>query len=377
MKSGILEASAQDQSRVAQHQHFPVLDGLRGVAALAVVLFHSYEGGGLVPNGPLAVDLFFVMSGFVIANSYGARLAGNMTKLNFIARRFVRLYPMLFVGALGGIVLALLHNKLSPGTAYPMHALLASGGLSLLVLPYLEPTLGIKAFTFNPPIWSLFFEIAANLVYVLIARRLNIAILAVIVLTGLAGVVWYGPLGGGGNDFFIPGFPRVACGFFGGVLLHQVWVKYPSLRFGIGFLPLTVALLALLALPKVIGGILFVPSFLFMIAIVWGAIGRGSVERRPVLQFLGEISYPVYLIHWLTLYLFNFVGTKLHLVGDRYAIMVAVHICAIPFIGYVVAHYYETPVRAWLGGMVNNGRKNQAQPASSAGGTMAEGRQAD
>ena len=368
MQSAMSDPVAQDQSRVAKHQHFPVLDGLRGVAALAVVLFHSYEGGGLVPNGPLAVDLFFVMSGFVIANSYGARLAGSMTKLSFIARRFVRLYPMLFVGALGGIVLALLHNKLSPSTAYPMHALLASGGLSLLVLPYLEPTLGEKAFTFNPPIWSLFFEIVANLAYVLIVRRLNIAILVVIVLTGLAGVVWYGPLGGGPNNFFIPGFPRVACGFFGGVLLQQVWVKYPALRFSIGFLPLTAVLLALLAIPKVIGGALFIPVFLVMVAIVWGAIGRGSVERRPVLQFLGEISYPVYLIHWLTLYLFTFVGTKLHLVGDKYAIVVAAHLCAIPFIGYVVAHYYETPVRAWLGGLLGDGKKRRAEAAAGAGG---------
>ncbi len=372
MNSAISEIIAQDQKRVTEHRHFPVLDGLRGIAALAVVLYHSYLNGGIVPNGPLAVDLFFVMSGFVIANSYGGRLAGGMTKLSFVARRFVRLYPMLFIGAFGGMVLALLHNKLSPMTAYPEHALLTSGGLSLLVLPYLEPVLGEKAFTFNPPIWSLFFEIVANLVYVVIVRRLNIAILAVIVLTGLAGVVWYGPLGGGANNFFTPGFPRVACGFFGGVLLQQLWVRYPALRFKVGFFPLALALLALLAIPEVIGGLLFVPAFLFMAAIVWGAIGSGSVERRPVLQFLGEISYPVYLIHWLTLYFFTFVGTKLHLVGDKYAIVVAVHLCAIPFIGYVVAHYYETPARVWLGGLVGQGKKSRSEVLSGATATVTE-----
>lgn len=358
MVSGILDGTVQDQRRVAEHQHFPVLDGLRGVAALAVVLFHSYLDGGIVPNGPLAVDLFFIMSGFVIANSYGARLTSGMARLEFIKRRFVRLYPMLFVGALGGIVLAVLHNKISPGSAYPMRAILSSGGLSLLVLPYLEPTISEKAFTFNPPIWSLFFEIVANLVYVAIVRRLTAAVSAAFVVVGLALVVWYGPLGGGANNFFVPGFPRVACGFFGGVLLHQIWLRYPHFRFGIGFLPLALALIVLFLIPKVIGGLLFVPVYMMLFAVVWSAIGGGAVNKRPVMQFLGEVSYPVYLIHWLTLYLFTFVGNKLHLTGGRYAIVVAVHLCAIPFIGYAVAHWYETPARARLGRMLKAGRSS-------------------
>jgi peptidoglycan/LPS O-acetylase OafA/YrhL len=335
-------------------RHFPVLDGLRGIAALTVVLFHSYKGGGFVPNGVLAVDLFFLMSGFVIAHSYGDRLVSGMSKTDFILRRFIRLYPMLFIGALGGILFAVLHNKLSPATAYPLSALISSGTLSLLVLPYLEQTIGHEAFSFNPPIWSLFFEIVANIAYVMIVRRLTIPMLLAITAAGLVGVVWFGPLGGGENGFFVPGFPRVACGFFGGVLLQRLWISFPGCRRSIGFVSLTVAVLALFCIPKVIGGMLFLPTFFFMAGVIWLAVGEGAVETRPFLHFLGQVSYPIYLIHWLTLYVFAFAGKAFHL---DYAVTVTAHLLVVPVVGYLLAKFYEAPARYWLSRLFGIGKE--------------------
>ena len=206
--------------------HFAAMDGLRGIAAMAIMLFHSYKGGGIVRNGPLAVDLFFMLSGFVIGYSYDDKLRGAMLPLAFLKRRAIRLYPMIIFGALGGIVLSLIHNRANPTAAYPLHSILSSGALSLLVLPYLVPgVLGIAIFSFNPPLWSLFFELLANLGYALTCKRLSVWLLACMVLASLVWIGCLGSLGGGAEDNIIGGVPRVIAGFFGGVLLFKLWAK--------------------------------------------------------------------------------------------------------------------------------------------------------
>jgi peptidoglycan/LPS O-acetylase OafA/YrhL len=342
------EISAVESQAPGSKQHFAVLDGLRGVAAIAVVLFHSYKHGGIVPNGPLAVDLFFMLSGFVIAYSYDERLRSGMSRSDFVARRIIRLYPMVLAGALGGIVLALVHNLMSPGSGYPLPDLAASGGLSLLVLPYLGSGIDEKAFSFNPPLWSLFFELLANFAYVIFAKRMTNTVLAVIIVLGVVGVGLGGALGGGGKGDILLGVPRVASGFFGGVLLFRLWRAGRLPKAAGNFWLLSAALLAIFAIPLPIGGWLYAPCFVVFLAVIILAANAKASASKKLCQWLGEASYPLYLLHWLTLYIFAFAGTKVGLVGKRYWIVVAVHLVCAPLIAHLAARYYETPTRNLL-----------------------------
>ncbi len=89
--------------------HYELLDGLRGVAALLVVFYHIFEGfsfagGGtlitVINHGYLAVDFFFILSGFVIGYAYDDRWKKNMTLKGFFKRRLIRLHPMIIMDEL-------------------------------------------------------------------------------------------------------------------------------------------------------------------------------------------------------------------------------------------------------------------------------------
>src|SRR5574344_3063257 len=88
--------------------HYDLLDGLRGVAALLVLWYHVFEGYQFAGNQPiikttnhgyLAVDFFFILSGFVISYAYDDRILKTMTLKNFFKRRLIRLHPMVVLGA--------------------------------------------------------------------------------------------------------------------------------------------------------------------------------------------------------------------------------------------------------------------------------------
>jgi peptidoglycan/LPS O-acetylase OafA/YrhL len=332
----------------ASAKHFEVMDGLRGIAAMAVGCFHCFGNYGPVTNGALAVDMFFILSGFVIAYSYDHRLRANMTALDFIAKRFIRLYPMILVGALGGIVVALVHNKTNPVAAYPLGSIAASGGLSLALLPYLGNEISEELFSFNPPLWSLFFEAVANLAYVLFARRLSQALLMVIVLLGLAGVVIGGMPGGNVKPTILLGFPRVACGFFGGVLLCRLWRADQLPKINGNFFACAAIICAVFLTPVPIEGWLFLPAYLVFAMVIACAAGAAPSRADKSCAVLGEVSYPLYTIHWLTLYVFTWLGAKVGLAGSRYVIVGALHMACAPVIAYLICRYYETPARHLL-----------------------------
>ena len=93
--------------------HYDILDGLRGVAALIVIVYHVFElhAGTPVPHGYLAVDFFFILSGFVIGYAYDGRW-GKMTTGGFFKRRLIRLHPMVVMGALIGAVTFLVQGSI-------------------------------------------------------------------------------------------------------------------------------------------------------------------------------------------------------------------------------------------------------------------------
>jgi peptidoglycan/LPS O-acetylase OafA/YrhL len=140
---------------------FHSLNLLRGLAALAVVLFHASPifGRQMAPSGYLAVDLFFILSGFVIAHVYDPRFAAGLTARSFILARMARFWPLFALGTVIGAGWTLLENVVSPPAALSISETLGISALSLLYIPRIT---GADLFPLNVPAWSLFFELIVN-----------------------------------------------------------------------------------------------------------------------------------------------------------------------------------------------------------------------
>jgi peptidoglycan/LPS O-acetylase OafA/YrhL len=146
------------------------LDGLRGLAALAVALFHAaifFPALTVIApaNGYLAVDFFFVLSGFVLAHAYSERFAKGMTACAFMGRRLRRLYPLYLLSLALWLPLGI--RGLMSRTLDPRQTIIAA----VAALLYLPAPQSFLVYPLNPPTWSLFYELAANLFFAVIGRR--------------------------------------------------------------------------------------------------------------------------------------------------------------------------------------------------------------
>ena len=234
-------------SPLPTHSRFETLDGLRGVAAICVMLYH-YTGGppyNLLSNANIAVDLFFILSGFVIVHSYGNRLRSEaMSAFEYISKRLIRLYPMYIAGLLIGLFAFYLQQKAGV-YACPQSFIAKSLLLNFFYLPAFNNyelkdsatgDLGRAGVLFpsNPPAWSLFFEVVASLAFLLLVR-LNTRNLLLTVAASFATLLLYGihhawvdhryavdmEMGWGTADFPC-GFPRVIFGFSYGILIYYL-----------------------------------------------------------------------------------------------------------------------------------------------------------
>ena len=175
--------------------HYALLDGLRGVAALLVVWYHVFEGFQFAGNKPvidfinhgyLAVDFFFILSGFVVGYAYDSRWGKTLTTGGFFRRRLIRLQPMVCMGALIGAVSFLLTGmERWDGTHATLGLTLLAFVCGCLMLPALpgmprEVRGNGEMFPLNGPCWSLFFEYIGNIVYALVIRRLSTRLLSLL-----------------------------------------------------------------------------------------------------------------------------------------------------------------------------------------------------
>ena len=334
----IASEALAEQRVLSSKSHFEVLDGLRGVAAIAVMLFHSYDAQGLFHNAGLAVDLFFLLSGFVIAYSNDDRLQRGMPVGEFLLRRLIRLYPMILLGGLAGIALAIVQYETNAAYLYSFRQIVMYGCLTLLLLFY----------GFNLPLWSLFFELVANIFYALFARHLTGSILALVVVIGLLMVGVGGPLNWANKWFFALGFARVAAGFFGGVLLYKLWKQGSLPSWNGNFIILSAILTALFVLPWEISGWLFLPAFAVMTTIIVLGIGARPSGQDKYCALLGQVSYPLYALHWPVLYTLVELERKLGLTAVHYHFAIVAHCFATLMIAYLAMHFYETPARLYL-----------------------------
>jgi peptidoglycan/LPS O-acetylase OafA/YrhL len=159
-------------------RHFEILDGLRGVAALAVVIFHFMEwvyepAKNFIGHGFLAVDFFFCLSGFVIGYAYDNRI-GKMGVLEFFKSRFIRLHPLVIAGSVLGLLAFLFDPFGGHPEAYSTGKIMLAFVSSLMLIPM--PAIADRSFnlfSFNAPSWSLFWEYIANIVYAFVLCKIR------------------------------------------------------------------------------------------------------------------------------------------------------------------------------------------------------------
>lgn len=337
--------------KAARHDYL-VLDGMRGVAAIGVLVYHFQD---MLPlplfrAGYLAVDLFFCLSGFVIAHAYEARLRAGMGFGRFALIRFVRLWPLVALGVLLAIAQAWLMPAADPVLRQPVVVPLVL--LNLALLPGLVGT-SPNLFPVNPPHWSLFYEMAINLAFAAGLVRLSNRWLVALALAGFAviaaGIAADGHANiGWARDQVGFGLGRVTCTFLAGVLLHRWKGRAGHLGVANGWwLSLLLTALAL-TLPAGPLRPAYDMAFLLLGAplLVWlGMVSRAPEGAMPFLKTLGRLSYPLYALH------FPLCLAAADLARQMSEARIAISLAAMALacaLGLVAARFYDEPFRRRL-----------------------------
>jgi len=347
-------------------QRLIALDGLRGVAAIAVLFEHA-EIGFLPPlHAYLAVDFFFLLSGYVIARGYEAQLGAGLSLARYASIRMARLYPMLLLGGVLGLALFWTYapdGYFIPDRPFSM-ALAVFSQFSLL--PFLASQ---GAFVFNGAQWSVVLEILVNLVHAILLRVLSNAALILLVAANAAALCYVAKQHhtlnlGWGLDNVLDGIPRVGFGFFAGVLLYRlrpIWQRLvPQLHFGV----IALGLLIVITSPEWpvfrLGSRDAVSALVaFPLIIMLGAKARGWPSFAAA---LGTLSYPLYAIH--TPLLFGMIALTAWLglakTGSGDALMTAGNLGIIGA-AYLVGRWVDEPL---------NARRRRARRTHDAGVTQ-------
>lgn len=378
---------------LASKPRYAILDGLRGVAALVVILFHGFEtyipffGTQHINHGYLAVDFFFVLSGFVIGYAYDDRW-DRMSTWSFFKRRLIRLHPMVVAGTLFGACLFFFgesdYFSLIGGTE-PWKFFLCIV-LGLLMIPA-GTGLDIRGWgetnSLNGPNWSLTFEYIGNILYAFVLRRLPTVVLGMLCVAsafltmnlalgwdvfGFFAQLKYDVIGGWSitPDQMYVGFSRLLYPFLCGLLISRLLPKFitkenPSgspLGIRGGFWWASLLLVVLFAVPQIGGkscvadGLyqVFAIVVMFPVIVLIGA-GSKTTDKRSAkwCETLGNLSYPLYITHFPLMYMqMAWVSSHKespvwhHVVLNLGILLVAIGIA------WAFLKLYDEPVRAWL-----------------------------
>jgi peptidoglycan/LPS O-acetylase OafA/YrhL len=356
--------------------HYVVLDGLRGVAALMVVIFHTFEAYAdndatkqIVNHGYLAVDFFFLLSGFVIAYAYDDRW-GAMGQWEFYKRRLIRLQPMVVLGSVFGAVLFYvqaggLFPKIAETPVWQM-LLVMLLGCTLLPLPKAFDIRGWdEIHPLNGPAWSLFYEYLANIAYALVLRRLSLRALTVLVVLAAAlllEVALFGErrdlVGGWSLDAagVHIGLARLLYPFMAGMLLMRIGTR---IRTNHAFALCSLLLVAALSLPRMGPGAhhwsngLYDALCVLLLFPLIVAIGAGHRQVHGVAvriaRFFGDLSFPLYITHYPLIYVYTAWVVDNRVPPQRGALWGVALVAAAVAIAYASLKLYDEPVRRWLG----------------------------
>jgi peptidoglycan/LPS O-acetylase OafA/YrhL len=288
----------------ALDRRYRSLDLLRGVAAILVALYHlGQREGEWVPVGYGAVDFFFSLSGFVLAASYTSRLANGLSVAKFAEMRLIRLYPMYLIGLAIGLAVAIAQAvKGCPGcAAIGEIALAVPFNLLMLPTPFSE-----ALFPLNGPSWSLLLELLVNIVFATVLFRLSSRVLTVvasvslIILACLLAPPHYSNVGFSWNTL-LPGLARTLFSFTIGMLLYRSAQGATRFRSWAFVVPVAV-LLAIMMFPidaryETLRELLAI-AVASPIVMILGSRWEPPRIADRVCEFLGDISFPLYAIHW-------------------------------------------------------------------------------
>ncbi len=369
--------------------HYKILDGLRGVAAIMVICMHIMEpfaGGDAtkmhINHGYLAVDFFFLLSGFVIAHAYDDRW-NKMSIKDFFKRRLIRLHPMIIIGmTIGAICFYFGASSIFPplsGTPVWKLVLVMLIGYTLIPVPL---SLDIRGWgemhPLDGPAWTLFFEYIANIMYALVLRRTSRTVLAILVLIAAAALIQLGITNNGdliGGWSVAPeqlriGFTRLSYPFLAGMLLSRI--TKPG-NMGNTFVWCSLLLIIILAMPRIGGsntahfwmnGLYEALSIIIIFPVIVYLGASGSIQNKrveAVCRFLGNISYPVYIIHYPFIYIFfGWVTDKHKTIAEAWPFGLLI-LVGVVTLAYLFLKLYDLPVRKWLTKKYLPGRKVSAQ----------------
>ncbi|NIG55771.1 acyltransferase [Chitinophaga sp. Cy-1792] len=366
-----------ENNLLKSRQHFEALDGLRGLAALSIVVFHLYEF--LVPDytkspighGYLAVDFFFCLSGFVIGYAYDER-APKLGNRLFFLNRLIRLHPMVIWGS----VIGLLGYLFDPFTGAANMAEAGAGKIvlafvcSLVLLPFpWLPGRGGGLFPYNTPAWSLLMEYVINIVYALVLVRVSKRVLLVLLVGAAAWLIAVARLRGWiitgwDQSTFFDGFARVTFSFLAGLTVFRCNL---IIKNRLNFLLLAALLTGMFVFPHfnndwITEMVIVMVIFPLLLALGAGMQVTGFLEKCCV--FTGRLSYPLYMTHIWAVWLF---GNYLY-IGKPTPVAANIAAVAVFFgtvlLGYLVLRFYDEPLRRWLSGRLQSSYRPKKETAT-------------
>lgn len=368
-------ATSPPAAMAPEKSHYVVLDGLRGVASLLVVVFHLFEAFAdgdptkqIINHGYLAVDFFFLLSGFVIAYAYDDRWRG-MSQWDFYKRRLIRLQPMVILGSLIGATLF----YFQAGPLFPLIAstpvwkmlLVMLLGCTLLPLPKAFDVRGWNELhPLNGPAWSLFYEYLANIGYAVVFRHLSsraLTILAALAAALLLHLALFGErrdlIGGWSLDLdgLHIGLARVLYPFLAGMLLMRLGKR---IRINHAFGISSLLLVAALSVPRLgdtphhwsnglYDALCVIMVFPLIVAIGAGEKRVDGISVR-IARFFGDLSFPLYITHYPLIYVYTawVVDTKAS--ATQGAIWGGVVLIVAIAVAYASLNLYDLPLRRRL-----------------------------
>jgi len=346
-------------------KYYPMLDALRGFASFSVVLYHLshwLNAPWLATNSNLAVDMFYCLSGFVLASAYSERK--DMSFAQFAVRRFIRLTPLVFLATIISAAYILLRYYISDPRSHVFQEDMGyeTIGIAMILgtinVPYFyAPHVigGPELFPLNGPQYTLFFEVFVNLLwwYARHLPQVKASLFAIVLCAPLSLALGFG---GANAENFISGFPRVIMCFGLGVLVFHsrtlvlrqaslLFVLYSSL----------IVMLCMFYAPIKIYQILHLCYILFVIPAVVLSGSRINLPTagRKLALMLGALSYPVYVLHYPIFMWINGAYRKHY--GDQNVVIEGSILIVALFASFVVLKIYDQPVRSWLSSLVRSG----------------------
>ena len=373
----------QDTKTKDSKPHYALLDGLRGVAALLVVWYHVFEGFQFAGNKPvidfinhgyLAVDFFFILSGFVVGYAYDSRWGKTLKLGGFFRRRLIRLQPMVIMGAVIGAASFFLSGMErwdgTHATLWLTFLAFVCGCLMLPALPGMprEVRGNGEMFPLNGPCWSLFFEYVGNIVYALFIRRLSTRLLALLSFTLCCALTWfavtdqsgYGSIGVGwtvDRTNILGGMLRMLCPFTMGILMSRLFKPLRQARGA--FWTSAALLLIIFHIPYIysdgalsLNGVFEAACIIavFPLVVWYAASGKTTdIASTRICRFLGDISYPLYIVHYPLMYAFYMwlIKTRQYTLYETWPAALAVVAGSI-ILAWLCLKLYDMPVRKWL-----------------------------